>query len=614
MRKVSKPNLYMIFIISGLLKCAIAHNAMTNSFTATWMLSSISLLALLYLPLLLSKKNNFSVGLGINLFISLVLLADSIYFRNFNTPLPIDALKLANQLGAVKTDIIDTLFWRDLLLLADIPLILFLGKTITQKAYKLPFNKFLAANCLAVLTFVTLGTSLDTMRYNQTMAVSSFGALSYHVSDILMNANKNGNYRAEFADIYLEKQELYDNKSRNYYGTAAGRNLILIQLESMNNFVINRTIDDTEITPFLNQLIRNDSFYFDRYYQTSGTGRTADAEFSTLNSSYVKAGQIAHQEHTDKTLYALPQALTDVGYEAWAFHGYEPSFWNRENIYPTLGFSRFYSQDDFVLDEMIGWGLGDRSFYRQSAEILEEADTPFFAFLISLTCHYPFFIPQIFKTSSFSTEEHDDSEIRAERIFAHYFHAAQYADYAVMEFFEYLKEKNLYDNSIIVLYGDHYGINKQNEQYEQLMTDYLGREYGYEDMLNIPLIIHIPGIDESETINTVGGQVDLMPTLLNLLGVEKHPDVIHFGQDLLNTQSGFVALPAYVPQGSFVAGNIYFEMARDGMFQKGRAKNLDDGTSIPLTQCRDNYHKALLEVHYANWIMDTDNVFRPYLE
>ena len=107
--------------------------------------------------------------------------------------------------------------------------------------------------------------------------------------------------------------------------------------------VINNTIDNKELTPFLNRLIEQDTLYFDRFFQTSGTGRTADAEFSTLNSTYVKAGQIAHQEHTDKNLYALPRALADAGYTAWAFHGYEADFWNRKNMYPHLGFSRFYS-------------------------------------------------------------------------------------------------------------------------------------------------------------------------------------------------------------------------------------------------------------------------------
>lgn len=614
MQLLCKYAMYLFFTLLSLIKCAVVHRTMQLPLSITWALSSVSLLAIVYLPVLLVRaKRRFRIGLSINLVISALLLADTIYFRNFGIPLPVQALGLAKQVGAVAQDIKDSIFWQDLLLLADIPLIWLACKLSTLKINP-SFNKILATNCLAVLAFVTVGSSLQAMRFNQTMAVSSFGNLPFHVSDFLLSQNKNGLYKLEFADLYQQKMTAHANKSRDYWGAAAGRNVIIIQMESLNDFIIDRTWGDLEITPFLNQLIKQDTFYFDNYFQTANTGRTADAEFSTLNSVYIKPGQIAHQEHADKNLYALPEALGDVGYKSLAFHGYEGHFWNRDNIYPRFGFDKFYSQFDFEQDELIGWGLGDRSFYRQSAEILTQVDSPFFAFLVSLTNHYPFFIPDKFKTSSFDTRELDDSEVRAERIFAHFFHAVKYADHAMEEFFDSLKQKGLYDNSIFVLYGDHYGINRQNETYAKLTSDFLGREYGYEDMLNIPLLIHIPGLGKSETSSMVGGQIDLMPTLLNLLGIEKRPEVLHFGQDLLNCEHGFVALPAYVPQGSFVSGDIYFEMSPDGMFQNATAKSLTTGLPVAITDCWDDYNRALLEVQYSAWMMETDRVFNPLLQ
>ncbi len=613
MQKINRFTLYLTFTLLALLKCGYVQQEMRLPFTPTWILASLSLLGVLFLPVIFVRgKGRLFVGIVINILISTLLLADTVYFRNFGIPLPMKALGLANQLGAVTEDIKDTLFWKDALLLLDLPLVLLVLRIIGS-SLEIRVNKVLLANCLVVLLSTTVGTSLQIMRLNQTMAVSCFGTLPYHVSDFLLNQSKNGLYKPEFAEIYKSKQEAYANKGQEYFGIAKGRNLILIQLESFNNYVINSTIDNQELTPFLNSLIRQDTFYFDRFFQTAGTGRTADAEFSTLNSTYVKAGQIAHQEHTDKELYALPQALTDAGYTAWAFHGYEPSFWNREKMYPHLGFSRFYSQYDFEQDELIGWGLGDRSLFRQSAEILASANQPFFAFFVTLTNHYPFFIPDKHKTSTFDTSKWSNSEVRSERIFAHYFHSVQYTDYALSEFFSYLKGKGLYENSIIVMYGDHYGLNKQSPEYEELVSEYLGREYGYEDMLNVPFIIHIPGLGEAKTLHTVGGEIDIMPTILNLLGLRKNPSVVHFGQDLLNTKEGFVALPAYVPQGSFVAGSTYFEMANNGLFQHAKARNLDTGLPVPIEDCWYNYNRALLEVQYANWIMDNDRVFSPCL-
>ncbi|NLW17108.1 MAG: LTA synthase family protein [Firmicutes bacterium] len=615
MHKINRFGIYGIFTLLGLFKCSYVHQQMQLPLTLTWALASVSLLGVIYLPVLFVKaKRRFAVGVVINLLVSAILLADTVYFRNFGIPVPVKALGMAHQLGAVTDDIKNTIFLKDWLLLFDLPIIFLVLKSIRSRL-QIRINKFLAANCLVVLACVTVGSSLQAMQYNQTMAVSSFGALSYHISDFLLNQSKNGQYKPQFEQLYKEKQQAYANKGRDYFGIAEGRNLILIQLESFNNYVINRTIDGQELTPFLNRLIEKDTFYFDRFFQTAGTARTADAEFSTLNSTYVKTGQIAYQEHVDKNLYALPRALTDAGYTAWAFHGFKADFWNRINMYPTLGFSRFYSQYDFEQDELIGWGVGDRSFFRQASEILTEAEQPFFAFMVTLTNHQPFFIPHKYKTSSFDTSEYSNSENRSERIFAHYFHSIHYTDHALSEFFTYLQEKGLYENSLIVIYGDHYGLHKQTPEHEKLVSDYLGREYGYEDMLNVPLFIHIPGLGEAKTLHTAGGEIDIMPTILNLLGIEKHPSVVHFGQDLLNINAdeGFVALPAYVPQGSFVAGSTYFEMAPNGLFQHAKAYDLDTGLPVPLEECWDNYNRALLEVQYANWIMDNDRVFAPYL-
>ena len=280
-------------------------------------------------------------------------------------------------------------------------------------------------------------------------------------------------------------------------------------------------------------------------------------------------------------------------------------------MYPNLGFTRFISQPDFEHDEVIGWGLGDRSFYRQSVDRLTEAPQPFFAFLVSLTSHNPYFMHQKHRTATFDISEYEESDSRMKRIFGYYFHAVHYADHALSELFQALKANDLYDNSLIVIYGDHFGLTKQHIVYNDEMSKFLGRSYGFDDMLNVPLLIHIPGLGDARTIHTVGGQVDLMPTILNLLGVEKEDGPIFAGQDLLNTSEGFVALPNFVPQGSFAAGSTFFLMSNNGLFQHSRAWNMDTGEPIPLEECWAGYNRALLEVQYSHWILEGDRVFAP---
>ena len=173
---------YATFILCGLIKCGVAHFAMQHPFSVTWALSSLSLLAILYLPLVFAhNKRRFYYGIAINVLLSGLLLADVVYFRNFGIPLPFEAIGLAHQLGAVTQDVKDSLFPKDLLLLIDIPLIVLTLKLLRRQRSSLSINKLLATNCLAVLAFVSIGSSLQAMRYNQTMAVGSFGTLQNRI-------------------------------------------------------------------------------------------------------------------------------------------------------------------------------------------------------------------------------------------------------------------------------------------------------------------------------------------------------------------------------------------------------------------------------------------------
>src|SRR5690606_18323297 len=117
----------------------------------------------------------------------------------------------------------------------------------------------------------------------------------------------------------------------------------------------------------------------------------------------------------------------------------------------------------------------------------------------------------------------------------------RYTDEALKLFFQQLKAENLYENSIFILYGDHYGIS---EYHNDALSEYLGKGITLYDTIQlqrVPMIIHIPG-QEGKTIETIGGQIDIKPTILNLLGIDNENDV-NFGEDLFSPErSNLVAL------------------------------------------------------------------------
>src|SRR5690606_17937437 len=130
-----------------------------------------------------------------------------------------------------------------------------------------------------------------------------------------------------------------------------------------------KTISGQEITPNFNKLM-GESLYFSNFYHQTGQGRTSDADFSSNSSLHpLPTGSVAVR-YPHHTFDVLPQILkTQASYTADAFHAYEGSFWNRNNMYQAMGYDRFYSKKDFQLDEPLGWSLGDKSFFRQSLTI-----------------------------------------------------------------------------------------------------------------------------------------------------------------------------------------------------------------------------------------------------
>ena len=427
---------------------------------------------------------------------------------------------------------------------------------------------------------------------------------TYHTNDILVNVvQKWSRGKVDEKAIQKEMKELVPTTSGSEYrGIAKGRNLILIQTESLNGFVVGRKYHGQEVTPNMNRLIRDQSFYFDHFYSTTGVGNTCDAEFSVLNSLYPNNVRECYRMYVDNTYCGLPWLLREEGYDAVAFHGYLKTFWNRNEAYKTQGFRKFYSQDKLKMTEKSGFGLTDKELFRQATDILARGHKPFFSFMITLTNHIPYELDD--KMASLKIEPEDKGTL-----FGNYLQTVRYTDEAFGELIECLKEKGLYENSMIVIYGDHQGLNLETPGVKEPVSAFLGKEYNYEEMLRVPLLIHIPGMGSGKTISTVGGQVDIMPTIANLMDLTM-PQPYVFGHDLLNTEEGFIAQISYVGVGSFVGGskNKLFVIGKDGTTESGRLLSLETGeeeTEDP-DYCAKNRDRAVRLLELCREVLDNN--------
>ena len=259
-------------------------------------------------------------------------------------------------------------------------------------------------------------------------------------------------------------------------------------------------------------------------------------------------------------------------------------------MYDTLGYDRFFEISDYEVNEenSIGWGLKDLEFFDQSIEHLKSQPQPFYSKFITLTNHFPFELNEEDKMINEFTSN--------SRTLNRYFPTVRYQDEAVKNFITRLKEAGLYEDSIIIIYGDHYGIS---ENHNVAMGKFLGREvtpFESVQLQRVPFIVHIPGITDKkpELFSQVSGQIDLKPTILHLLGISTEND-IQFGSDVFSDQK----MPFTVLRdGSFITD--------DYVFTKNTCYDKSTGDEIDQVNCEPYMEKAKQELDYSDQIVYGD--------
>ena len=599
---LSKDQIYTICLYSvGIfIKIFVMHRMMElgDNYFLVSLNNIITIVALLCIIFMCRERDIKKTLLLVNILISGIFFIDSMYHSHFFTLTPIHGIYQLGQLGPVSNSVISLirpgycLFFLDILILW----IFSKKKKLSPVYISLKGKKVLPFFLIAIIIFSSLLTYKTNIDTEGIFTPYNLGAINYHAYDLINFFAKNplDIDRVEAIMEILDKEE--DNNKG--FGIAKDRNVIVIQAESLQNFVINKKINDQSITPVLNQLIDKDSIYFSQYYEQVGWGNTSDAEFISHNSFYPSLKTFSYKAFEDNKFYTLPMLLKDQGYSTIAFHGNQGDFWNRENIYPSQGIDKYVSLEQLEGEEMIGIGLSDGSLFEQSIDFLKGIPQPFYSFFITLTSHHPFEIDHKYREIGIQDDYRDT-------ILEDYLQTIHYLDREIGNFIDLLKEEDLYDNSIIVIYGDHEGLDMRDEETNELLTSFLGKPYEEDEMFKIPFIVHIPDSGLKKRVITAGGQIDFFPTMANILGVDLEANKV-LGQDLLNTKDGFVAKQVHLTKGSFIDNDKIFIMSNDGVFENSRAWNLLTREAIDIEECREGYERALAEINLSEYILHND--------
>jgi phosphoglycerol transferase MdoB-like AlkP superfamily enzyme len=519
-----------------------------------------------------------------NLIFSLMLFSSTLYNEHFGSVPTYTALLELKQVLQIRASVQSTiqpahfLFFLDVVVMAVIWAINRVrGRRVSGRKPVWKIGIALTAIICLVISgrYIQLSGSIE----NEIVQAENLGFLDYQVAAAIKASQENreiasGNLKETVAEINkLEATYPYESKAAAakpaYFGVAKGKNLIIVQLEAFQNFPIHLKVNNQELTPVLNKLV-NESFYFPHFFQQIGQGNTSDAEFMS-NTSIYPTGSIAMSTgYGDRKLPSLPRLLEQQNYTADTFHVNDVGFWDRIKLYPALNFDHYYDKPYYNNDHFNDFGASDEELYRVGVEklsALQKQNKPFYAQFVTVSSHFPFKVPDNRKKITVP------SSLQGKQL-GDYLTAINYTDYALGTLIERLKANGMWDNTVLVAYGDHFGLQPADND-PAMVSAALGITYNeHVTRFNIPLLIHIPGETKGKIVNQVGGQLDILPTVANLMGISlKDKGFTAFGHDLLNIDRNVFGMRYYLPTGSFFNNDILFIPGQ----------GFDDGTAVSLT-------------------------------
>jgi len=511
----------------------------------------IAIIVLICSPIFFFKeKGRIRAALIINVLVTIIFIADIWYYRANGTFLSYRHLihrEIFNPVGKnlFNPRLVDLAFFVDLIILC---LNFILIKTEDSKGeIKLSFRSVKAISVFLISALIVglghyfvdvrqmvEGKNLFRISWAPFQTFSDMSPLGYHGYDFTFYRDKNKtltlNETKEIENWFNEnKENLEDNK---YKGMLQGKNVIALQVESLENFVINQKVYGQEITPNLNKLLSK-SLYFNNIYEQNNSGTSSDADVLVNTSIFpIRVGTTVFS-YPWANFNTLQNLLNARGYETISTHAELPGSWNWAEMHKSFGANKILDIGVYNQDEIIGLGLSDESYLKQISEKLKNEKEPFYAFMTTLTSHGPFDMPEDKKYLKLP-KELDENMLGA------YFQAVRYTDEAIGKFLEELDKNNQLDNTVVMIYGDHCGVHKFYEK--DIENSPLEGDWWKDNHKKIPYIIYSKDL-KPEVISKAGGQSDFLPTISYLLGIDRSEfENTSMGRVLVNTDRDAVIL------------------------------------------------------------------------
>lgn len=578
-------------------------------------------------------KNQFKYYFTWSIIFTFLCIVNSMYYTNYLSYASVSLLATSLQVVDVGDAVVQKVMEiKDFSYLWQIVAMIFVHLYLKKKGYydyvkdievgKVRALNTIVASLIVFGFFISTLTGLDISRFgkqwNRTYLVMNFGLYTYQANDIFVSFKTKISPLFGYDEAAKEFREYYENRNsepretNQYTDILKGRNVIVIHAESIQNFTLHTTFNGEEVTPNLNRLA-SEGLYFSNFYAQESVGTSSDSEFTFLTSLMPASSGTVAVSYWDRDYSTSLKYLKEMGYYNFSMHANNGTFWNRNMIHPKYGYDKFfYYTKDYEIDEVMGMGLSDKSFFRQSVPKIKEIsenNQNFYGTMIMLTNHTPFSAASEvdfdvdYKYEKINEETGEKETVSAPFLegttLGDYFKTVHYADSAIGQFIDDLDDAGLLDNTVIVIYGDHDAKIKKSEylyyyNYDPYTDSVLDEDdpnykdmdyYDYELNRKVPFIIWTKDKKVQGEVTDAMGMYDASPTLGNMLGFYNE---YALGHDIFSVDDNVVVFP----DGSWLSNTMYYSSSKE----EGKLLNADSTISTEYIEKNNKYAEDVIGI------------------
>lgn len=610
MVKYSKTNvLFFTFVITSLINGSLLRIVtVKNIFDISPVLADLAVILLVgAFGYLLKPKHQFKYFMTFSVIFTAICVINSVYYNNYISFVSFSLLKTSQQLIGVSDAVVQNVMeLKDFMYFFQIVAMLFVNRYLKKKGYYEKVSKVeigkerlmntMVGGLIVLGFFISTLTSTDIGRlnkqWNRDLIMIKFGTYTYQLNDLFLTLKSKiypligyDDAAQAFREYFSEEEEM---KANAYTDIFKGKNVIAIHAESMQNYLLDTSFNGEYVTPTLRRLA-SEGIYFSNFYAQESVGTSSDTEFTYSTSLLPASSGSVFVNYFDRNYITMQKLMKEQGYYVFSMHGNNCSYWNRSAAHKSLGYDNFYCyKSAYTIDETIGLGLTDKSFFKQSTTIIDQIKSEhskFYGTLIMLSNHTPFNddgeaysdFDVTYKYMEVDPETGEEVEKVAPYMegtkLGYYFKSAHYADEALGEFIEQLDASGLLENTVLIIYGDHDSKLKKSDynrfynyvpETDSLLSEddpnYVAVDYyQYELNRSVPLIVWTKDQKYQEEITTVMGMIDVLPTIGNMLGVHNEyalgKDILSLGEDEENI--------VVFPDGDWLTNRMYYSHSKE---------------------------------------------------